>query len=170
MHRRSFSLSVSLGALLVLTAACSGKSGGSSAGATSAGVAAATPDAVRRERLLEILKFKFPQIANYNPAIIEMHESEFKGLDAGVLELGAPNSRQKQGFLISRDEKKLFVLAGDPIDASRSVAVMKAERRAALEKQVAGLPVRGNPRGKVIVLEYSDFQCPYCRQAYLSVI
>lgn len=159
--------SLLLSAALLSAAACAEKKVGSSATASAAGASA--PDAARRERLLDILKFKYPRIAGFKPAISELHESEFKGLDAGVLELGEPAARQKQGFLVSHDDKKLYLLAGDPIDASRSVAELRAEKRAEMEKLVAGLPVRGNPSGKVIVVEYSDFQCPYCRQAYLNV-
>ena len=27
---------------------------------------------------------------------------------------------------------------------------------------MAGLPTRGNPDGPVLIVEFSDFQCPYC--------
>ena len=165
MNRSLFTLT--LAAALLIAAACAEKKTGSSAAGAPA--AAGVPDAARRERLLDTLKFKYPRIAGFKPAIIELHESEFKGLDAGVLELGESSMRQKQGFLVSHDDRKLYLLAGDPIDASRSLADMKAEKRTEMEKLVAGLPVRGNPSGKVIVVEYSDFQCPYCRQAYLNV-
>ena len=167
---------------LLFAAGCAGNKTGSSAGAASPAISAglSAPDAARRERLLDTIKFKYPRIADYKPAISELHESEFKGLDAGVLEFGELSARQKQGFLVSHDDKKLYMLAGDPFDASRNIAEVKAEkqaemekleagRRAEMAKLVAGQPVRGNPSGKVVVVEYSDFQCPYCRQAYLNI-
>ena len=47
------------------------------------------------------------------------------------------------------------------------VAVMLSPPRV----QVAGDParVRGNPKAKVMIVEFSDFQCPYCRQAEATV-
>jgi len=52
-----------------------------------------------------------------------------------------------------RDQAKVAVLLGPP------------------RVQVAGDParVRGNPKAKVMIVEFSDFQCPYCRQAEATV-
>lgn len=36
--------------------------------------------------------------------------------------------------------------------------------RAQIEKPFAGNAFAGNPNGDVIVVEYSDFNCPYCKQ------
>ena len=36
--------------------------------------------------------------------------------------------------------------------------------RAQIEKPFSGTAFAGNPNGDVIVVEYSDFNCPYCKQ------
>lgn len=55
-------------------------------------------------------------------------------------------------------------------DSQRDVVAQKAIR----ENQEALLrdpdsPVAGNPNGDVIIVEFSDYQCPYCKRAHNSV-
>ncbi|VAW02096.1 27kDa outer membrane protein, partial [hydrothermal vent metagenome] len=41
--------------------------------------------------------------------------------------------------------------------------------RAEIETPFAGTAFAGNPNGDVIVVEYSDFACPYCKQATADI-
>ena len=41
--------------------------------------------------------------------------------------------------------------------------------RKEIEKSFAGQAFAGNPNGDVIVVEYSDFACPYCKQSSADV-
>ncbi|MDH5639143.1 MAG: thioredoxin domain-containing protein, partial [Nitrospinota bacterium] len=34
---------------------------------------------------------------------------------------------------------------------------------------VEGLPLKGNPNGKITIVEFSDFQCPYCAQSVHTI-
>jgi len=45
-------------------------------------------------------------------------------------------------------------------DAEEALAVLRIERRANLN--VEQRPSRGNPEAKVVLVEWADFQCPYC--------
>lgn len=55
-------------------------------------------------------------------------------------------------------------------DSQRDTVAQKAiqENRAALMSD-PGSPVVGNPNGDVTIVEFSDYQCPYCKRAHTTV-
>ena len=68
-----------------------------------------------------------------------------------------------------------MVLEG-PIDISKSAELLAreaAEKRAAkvaaLAKITEGHPVRGKADAPVTVIEFSDYECPFCRRGYETV-
>ncbi len=144
------------------------------------GQAADEPAEQRKERILANLKFLFPQIQQYNVVMGELTPSDIEGLERGSFTI---NERQTQQFLVTTDDKQLFLLAAEPVDVSltsEELAALVAEREAAaarearergteLAEAVKGLPVRGNPEAPVTIVEFSDFQCPYCARAYNTV-
>ena len=128
----------------------------------------------RKARIVANLKHEFPQIADMNVTIDTL--KAVGGMDEGAFLIpGQP----PQPFLVSRDDTALYLIASDPIDVSRSVDELAAaasqadeaelaearERAAELAEATAGLPVRGNPQAAVTIVEFSDFECPYCRLA-----
>ncbi len=54
----------------------------------------------------------------------------------------------------------LIALRTFPDDAEEALAVLRVERRA--RPDVRGRPLRGNPDATVVVVEWGDFECPYC--------
>ena len=134
----------------------------------------------RKARILENLKFKFPQIEQYTVTMGDLESSGVEGMDEGSFTI---NGQQVQRFLVTSDDTKLYMLAADPIDVSltseelaaeiaerEAAAALEAEERSAtLAQAVSGLPVRGNPEAPVTIIEFSDFQCPYCARGYRTV-
>ena len=134
----------------------------------------------RKEQILENLKYKIPQLRETYIVMGEIIESEIDGLDEGSFSI---NGRQTYKYLVTEDNEKLFLLAADPIDVSMSADEIagameeerKAEALAALERAqelnafAAGMPVRGNPDAPVTILEFSDFQCPYCARGFTTI-
>lgn len=47
-------------------------------------------------------------------------------------------------------------------DSNEALAVLRVERRVSIATQ--GRPSRGNPDADVVLVEWGDFQCPYCAQ------
>jgi protein-disulfide isomerase len=109
----------------------------------------------------------------------EIKASRFEGLDEGTFSVPG---RGEQNFLVSHDDKQ-FWMVGNPLDVSRSseaIAKMVAEKEAQklleakakqeqLDAAIVGRPVRGNPNAPVTIVEFSDFQCPYCARGASTV-
>jgi protein-disulfide isomerase len=60
-----------------------------------------------------------------------------------------------------------------PIDVSKSAtdlaaesAKQRAEKQAALATLIQGQPVRGKMDAPVTIVEFTDFQCPFCKRGY----
>jgi len=145
-----------------------------------AGALAQDDAAARKERILANLRLQFPQLEEMNATVGDLSPSEFAGLDIGSFSIPG---RGEQKFLVSHDDTKLWLVSGDPIDVSLSAEQVQAkiaEREAAkaraaaemnqkLEDAIKGLPVRGKPDAPVTIIEFSDFQCPYCARGANTV-
>jgi protein-disulfide isomerase len=137
----------------------------------------------RKAKILANLKLAFPQLDQMNISMGEIAASDFAGLDSGSFTIGNGGRTQNQSFFVTQDDTQLYLLSGEAIDVSRSAediqteiarreeeaARAAADRLQELEESVAGLPTRGNPEAPVLIVEFSDFQCPYCSRGANTV-
>lgn len=137
-------------------------------------------DDERNERISENLKYRFPQLRESTVTVEELAPSSTTGFDEGVVVI---DGRNRMRFLTTKDDSRLYLLAADPIDASLSIqeidlemekermAVRREanERHSVLLSQTAGMPSRGPADAPVTIVEYSDFECPFCARVSATV-
>ncbi len=104
--------------------------------------------------------------ANIGPAqkvtVANLHDSAIKGAKQGDLQIGDPPNAKGVSFTVSEDGR--YVIFGDTEDLTvdRGQAVMA-------KINLKGEPSRGPDASKVTVVEFSDFQYPFCSRGYNTI-
>ncbi len=88
--------------------------------------------------------------------------ANFKGSKEGTMVIGEGPSAKRQSFVASNDLK--WVVFGDVVDTTvdPSKAVMA-------KMNLKDQPFSGAKDAKVVIVEYSDFQCPFCKRGYDTI-
>src|SRR6266536_2407116 len=103
--------------------------------------------------------------ASYNvPATVKvdlspLRASDFPNYNALTVTFDNDGKKQTYEFLLSKDQKTLIRMTKMDLSKDPYAEVMK-------KIDVKGRPVRGNPNSKVVVVNYDDFQCPYCSRIH----
>jgi len=85
-----------------------------------------------------------------------LRSSEFANYDAlTVAFVSRNNKKQDFEFLLSRDHKTLLRMSKFDLTSDPYAEIMK-------KIDVSGRPTRGNKDAKVTVVNYDDFECPFC--------
>jgi protein-disulfide isomerase len=108
------------------------------------------------EQLIKYYRKKSNLPPNQNVTVSGVKDSTtIKGAKEGTLDLG----NQKVPFVASSDLRYVVFGAAEDITVDPSKAVMD-------KITLKGEPSKGPATAKVTIVEYSDFQCPFCSKGY----
>jgi protein-disulfide isomerase len=128
----------------------------SPSGTTSAGSALSTPLQKNVEAYLRHLYAFGP---NVQLTVSTPKDSEVPGLLETTVNLKDGENSQSAKFYVSKDGK--YLVRGEVSDLSKDPL---AETRARIE--IKDAPSLGDPKAVVTLVEFSDFQCPVCRNLH----
>lgn len=69
-------------------------------------------------------------------------------------------------FLVNKKKQEAFMGEVDKLKAAAKVSIkLPAPEQAKAKFELAGRPMKGKETAKVTIVEFSDFECPYCARA-----
>ncbi|MCU1311110.1 MAG: oxidoreductase [Candidatus Angelobacter sp.] len=119
---------------------------------------APSPASKTTRRITNQIRTQFNVPPTVEMTLGDRKPSELAGFDTLPVTLQDATRKKTVDFLISKDEKTLARL--DKVDIS-SDPTSKID--------LTGRPVRGNKDAKVTIINYDDFQCPFCSRMHESL-
>jgi protein-disulfide isomerase len=113
-----------------------------------------SPEVNRKVERLVRSHFAIPPTVDVK-MVARKPSTEFSGYDQVTVQLTRGPKSSNHDFLLSKDSKKLMqvVAIEDPLDLI----------------DVNGRPSRGPADAKVVIVNYDDFQCPYCARNHQTL-
>ncbi len=90
------------------------------------------------------------------------HGSDIPTYDEMTVRLEGGNKSQDYQFLLSKDRKTLMRVSRMDLTKDPYAEVMK-------KIDTTGRPTRGNKDAKVVVVNYDDFECPFCSRMHQTL-
>jgi len=118
----------------------------------------ADENAAVNRRIEQKVRSTFSLPPSIQVGIGKREASEMPGYDKVPVTLSRDGRTSSHDFLVSKDNKTL--IEWQKLDISKDV----------MESiNVAGRPERGNKEAKVVIVNYDDFQCPFCSKMHQTL-
>ncbi len=121
---------------------------------------ALTPE--QAEQIAAYIRKAFNVPANVGVVVQEGGETKIPGMKSIRVQFTAERGGQTQDAWISADRKILVV--GKVLDMS-----VDPYKENLAKMNLENAPVKGSEQAKVTIVEYTDFQCPFCSKAHATV-
>jgi len=96
-------------------------------------------------------------------AVANVHDSaNIKGAKEGTITVGEGPAARNVGFVASSDLRWVVFAAAEDVTVDPSKLVMD-------KINLKGEPSKGGQSAKVTIVEYSDFQCPFCKKGFDTI-
>lgn len=120
----------------------------------------APPDVVQRiERKVRVTYSVPPQV---KILVGSLKPSEFPNYDSVTITFQGSSKKQDYEFLLSKDHKTLVRFNRLDLSKDPYADVMS-------KIETSGRPVRGNKDAKVVIVNFDDFECPYCSHMHQTL-
>ena len=116
-----------------------------------------------RQRIEQQVRAHYDVPAGVTMEVGSLSPSEFPNYDSVAVTLSHEGKSQKIDFLLSKDGKTPVRMT--KIDLTRD---LYAETMGKID--LKGRPVRGNPDAKVTIVNYDDFECPFCSRMHSTLM
>lgn len=113
-----------------------------------------TPDLDRRIERQIRAQYDLPAKVNVTMGA-KTPSPDFPGYEALPVTISMGEQKKEYNFLVSKDGKSLIRVTKMDLTKDPYADVMS-------KINIAGRPVRGNKDAKVTIVNFDDFQCPYC--------
>jgi protein-disulfide isomerase len=147
-------------AFLVLLVACLGCSAESPS--TSPAQASTPPSADLTQLVERQVRAHYSLPPDVKVVLGPLHASDFANYDELSIVFDTPQKKQTYEFLLSRDQKTLIRMTKIDLTKDPYTDLMK-------KIDVTGRPTRGNKDAKVVVVNYDDFECPFCSKMHSTL-
>ena len=91
-----------------------------------------------------------------------LRPSEFPNYDSVKLSFVKGTHKDEYDFLLSKDSKTLVRMTKLDLTKDPNAELMK-------KMDLKGRPTRGNKDAKVVIVNYDDFQCPFCSRMHSTL-
>src|SRR6201987_4400153 len=123
-------------------------------------VAAPSPDLVQLVERHVRAQYQLPP--DVKVIVGSLRASDFPGYDALTVVFDSPENKRAYDFLLSQDHKTLLRMTKMDLTKDPYAETMK-------KIDTTGRPTRGNKDAKVVVVNYDDFECPFCSHMHATL-
>jgi protein-disulfide isomerase len=120
-------------------------------------------DAQLNKRITDQLRAHFSVPEQVSITISAPKPSNFTGYDAITVTMSDGQKTKEYEFLLSKDGKTLARLT--------TIDITKDPFEETMSKiDTTGRPVRGNKDAKITIVNYDDFECPFCARMHTAIV